>query len=284
MADFHHFYRTTDRGESLCYVWFPAMHTRADILMVNGGSEADGCKVAEEVVEELIRLERVANCFCPTSELAQVNRGAARSVVPLSDTLRELLEQCQHYNGLTGGLFDITTDSEPFGADCARAVQISAVGVRFKRMGVRLNLSGYLKGYALDRIRQVLRLRGVGNALVSLGTSSVMALGQRHGVSGWPVTLPGGGECIELSNECLTTSGNDNPGRRHIVNPHTGHYVEGVRTVSVVTECGALGEVMSTSLFIATPQQRTGLCQRFAVKHWYVAGDEQIIGTNYIFK
>ena len=50
-----------------------------------------------------------------------------------------------------------------------------------------LNLNAIGKGYALDRMASVLRRHGVGHALLSAGSSSILALGGRHG--GWPIDI-----------------------------------------------------------------------------------------------
>ena len=61
---------------------------------------------------------------------------------------------------------------------------------------------------------------------------------------------------IFLKNECLTTSGNDSHERKHIIDPQTGKLIEGKREVAVVTANGTVGEVLSTSLFVADARQR----------------------------
>ena len=44
--------------------------------------------------------------------------------------------------------------------------------------------------------------------------------------------------------------------RKHIIDPQSGKLVEGKREVAVVTANGAVGEVLSTSLFVADARQR----------------------------
>ena len=99
-----------------------------------------------------------------------------------------------------------------------------------------LDLSGILKGYALERLRPLLASRGITDALVSLGNSSILSLGNN------PSDIPPG--------HCLTTSGNASSTRRHIRNPLTGEFVTGQRTVSVITADGIEGEILATTHFI----------------------------------
>ena len=105
-------------------------------------------------------------------------------------------------------------------------------------------MSGFLKGYALETIRGILNEALIENALINMGNSSILALGNHD---------------ILLHNECLTTSGNDSPSRRHIVSPQNGKLVEGVKQIAVVTTNGSIGEILSTSLFAADSEQRKAL-------------------------
>lgn len=86
-----------------------------------------------------------------------------------------------------------------------------------------------------------------------MGNSSILALGNHPVGSGWKIND------ILLHNECLTTSGNDSPSRRHIVSPQNGKLVEGVKQIAVVTTNGSIGEILSTSLFAADSEQRKAL-------------------------
>lgn len=103
-----------------------------------------------------------------------------------------------------------------------------------------------------------------------MGNSSVLALGNHPAGTGWKVNFgnqsetekTGESQSILLYNECLTTSGNESEGRRHIISPQNGNFVEGLRQIAVVTKNGAVGEILSTALFAAGPEQRENVaCQ-----------------------
>ncbi len=216
-----HIFRKGDAG-NLLYCWFPAMHTRVDIAVVSDRDE-DFLVAAVVAAEGRIReIEEMGNCFNPQSELSRYNDDKGLS---LSPELSRILSLCDYWKAETGGLFDVSVEG-------------------------RINLSGFLKGYALDEIRPIFERSGLENILVNLGNSSVLALGCQPGSSeGWTVKNLSG-ESFVLKNQCLTTSGNDSENRRHIINPHTGKYAEGKGMVSVVTGGGAEGEVRATERFI----------------------------------
>ena len=102
------------------------------------------------------------------------------------------------------------------------------------------------------------------NALINMGNSSILALGNHPVGSGWKIND------ILLHNECLTTSGNDSPNRRHIVSPQNGKLVEGVKQIAVVTANGSIGEILSTALFAADSEQTKALMGIYAQCRVYI--------------
>ena len=171
-----------------------------------------------------------------------------------------MIDLCLEYNGKTLGCFDITVHSENYNQNTIQSVHLSAEdhSIYFSRPGVAVNLSGFLKGYALETIKSILNECVIENALINMGNSSVLALGNHPVGTGWKVNN------ILLHNECLTTSGNDSPERRHIVSPRDGKLVEGTRQISVVTTNGAIGEILSTALFAADGEQSKDLLTEFS--------------------
>lgn len=250
-------------------MWFSAMHTRIDAMLVDNLSESDFEPIGREICEAVHYIERLASCFDPASELSKVNREAAKHPVVADEELVLILQICKEYHRLTGGLFDITQTGQ--------MDDIKLDGQVFFTSPLTLNLSGFLKGYALENIRSILSEHGICDALVSVGQSSVMAIGNRTGTNGWEVVVDNatgsshsleesGRKTVTLYDECLTTSGNDSEDRRHIVDPLSGKAVEGKRAVAVVTKSGIEGEALSTALFIADAERREQLKEQFGIK------------------
>jgi len=169
--------------------------------------------------------------------------------VPVSPALFALLARCLRANRDTGGLFDITVNSPDFRPGLINRVKLStedACSLHFTPFPEReehgggasiiLDLSGILKGYALERLRALLPTFGIRDALINLGNSSILSLGKN------PSDIPAG--------YCLTTSGNATTDRRHIRNPLTGEFIIGKHTVSVTTANAIDGEIQSTVSFI----------------------------------
>ena len=153
-----HLYRPSHEGDGLLYVWFPSMHTRVDILLCSQKSEEELLSVAERIHEALSCLEKTANYYDPASELAVVNRTASVSPVVLSSQLYAMVDLCLEYHEKTSGCFDVTVHSENYNQDTIHSVCLSAEeqSIFYRQPGITINLSGFLKGYALETIRDIL--------------------------------------------------------------------------------------------------------------------------------
>ncbi len=257
------------------YAWFQALHTRVDLLLIGPLDEAEFGAAEAAVRAELDAVERMGNRFDPDSELARAVRtatvaagsnaapnpstapgtAAAAGAAHLSSELFDLLSRCLRANRETEGLFDITVNSPAFRPGLIDAVHLTpdasnfggtlsfsnlprVTGEEREEMSapIILDLSGILKGYALERLRRLLPAMGINDALVNLGNSSILSLGNN------PSDIAPG--------HCLTTSGNATAARRHIRNPLTGTFVTGARTVSVTTADAVDGEIASIVEFL----------------------------------
>ena len=245
----HLFYSSTSQHRY--YAWFEALHTRVDLLLLATLDEEGFERVEEEVRLCLEQVAAMGNRFDPKSELSRAVQAATQMLgqpIPLSLELFGLLERCRRAHRETGGLFDITVNSPCFEPGLMDAVELmgtipydkiarrneEAVGgwLCLHREGIILDLSGVLKGYALERVRTLLSKLGLCDALINLGNSSLLSLGSN------PSDIPSG--------YVLTTSGNATVDRRHIRNPLTAEWVEGVCQVSVTTSDAVEGEIQST--------------------------------------
>jgi len=243
------------------------MHTRID-LMLCGRPEEECNGMVRLLMNKIRDLEEIGNYFNPSSELSLLNRQACGTPFKASEMLFQAVWESLDYGKQTNGCFDVTIDSPNYDRDMPQSVRmdIANATITFDRPDIRINLSGFLKGYALEVVRTILERFHLKDALINIGNSSVLALGNHPQTEGWQVGVELNGQMLKevtLVNECLTTSGNDHAGRKHIRSPYTGEYVEGVRGVSVITRLATEGEALSTALLVASPQQREEILNYF---------------------
>lgn len=254
------------------YACFFSMHTRIDIVLCGQQSEEEFLLVVDAIYDRLCQIEKLGNCYDADSELAQLNQFAAIRPQPVSHELYNMLAFCVDCNARTNGHFDITVHSADYISDLISKVQLSPKErtLFFQHPGININLSGFLKGYALESIRDLLRSYEVKDALVNMGNSSVLALGKHPLIDGWRVGFgqnvvsQNQEQEILLKDECLTISGNNSFERKHIIIPNSGKLVEGKWAVAVVTKSGAVGEVLSIALFAADARQWKSIKEEFS--------------------
>jgi thiamine biosynthesis lipoprotein len=143
--------------------------------------------------------------------------------------------------------------------------------VRFRRPGVELNFGSIGKGCALDHMTALLRGRGVPQALVSAGGSSLRAFGD----DGFAVDVRSPRAAgpllrLTLSEAALGTSGAgeqffEAEGRRygHVLDPRTGWPAEGVLSASVAAADAATADALSTALLVGGVE----LAERYCDAH-----------------
>ncbi len=239
-------------------------------LVLYGEDRARLEAASEDAFEEVRRLDRMLSNYRPESEWSLVNRDAASRPVKVSVELFQLLSACVEYSRQSEGAFDISvgplmkvwgfykgTGHLPKRDEVIEALQkvgyrnilldASNKTVRFSKAGVELDPGGIGKGYAVDRMVDVLRRDGIATALVSASGSSIYALGAPPGETGWKVGIRDPKDEtkivteVSLKNESMSTSGNyekffraDGKLYSHIMDPRTGYPSEGMLSASVI--------------------------------------------------
>jgi thiamine biosynthesis lipoprotein len=133
--------------------------------------------------------------------------------------------------------------------------------IRYSYPGVRIDLGGIAKGYAVDRCIAILQDAGIKSAMVNAG-GDTRVLG-KHWKQPWMVGIrdPRNEEglvtMIPLEDTAISTSGDyeryfekDGVRFHHILNPRTGTSSSGVRSVSIIGAEATTTDALSTSVFV----------------------------------
>jgi thiamine biosynthesis lipoprotein len=242
---------------------FRAMGTEVELFV-----EADGAERALEAAEnEFHRLEALLSRFRPDSELSRLND--ERTLEPGPDLL-EVVELALLARVRTGGRFDPTVHNALVAAGYDRSFELvpadgpaagsapcgGGVLVDGRRLklepGVRLDLGGIGKGFAIERAAVV--LAAAGPCLVNAGGDLAVRGGS------WPVGLEtaDGQITLELDRGAIATSGRDRRRWRrngheqhHLIDPRTGAPAEtDLLRVTVVASDAVEAEVWAKALFL----------------------------------
>lgn len=265
-----------------------AMDTTLDFI-IRGRGEEQAKKDVAAAYALAKDIEAHASLFEPESDVSKVNAGAGKSAVKVQADALYMVEKSVEYGDKTGGAFDITiTPVEalwgfydqkyrvPSDVEIASALQLvnykdivvdhNASTVMLKKTGMRMDLGGVAKGYAVEVMCKLLERRGVKSALVNFG-GAVGTIGKRANGGAWVVGIRSArGQSGDLAGSMLVSdnyvsSSGDyerffiRNGVRycHILDPRTGKQPGGVVSVTVVGSNSTVNDILSTALFVMGP-------------------------------
>jgi len=248
------------------------------------GEHDDLTAIAEAVLDEVVRVERLLSRFDPRSEISRINREAFDQDILIDRELADLLTRIDRAWHETSGAFDITAGSpgEPRASATGANLGITWADVtrssdrhtiRFRKSGMRLDCGGFGKGYALDRASEILNEYGVERSFVHGGTSSAIARGKGPGDEPWRVRV--GNQEIELDNAALSCSATSHGGERSdIVDPQSAQPVAAETSVVVLGPSGLETEILSTALVCLGKKRCESLLKRCESRGFRVMWNE----------
>lgn len=282
------------------------MGTRVSVRLWHADAAA-AQRAGTAVLAEFDRIESLMSTYIADSRMSAINRDAASGPVDAGEELFNLIERSVRLSAQSQGAFDITYDSvgrhydfrasvRPTDAMIATEVQRidyrllaldrAACTVRFLADGVRINLGGIAKGYAVERAIAVLRDHGVSSGLVTAGGDTRL-LGDRQGAP-WIVGVQNPRDKEEVAvrlplvNEAISTSGDyerffEHEGERyhHIISPDSGRPARGVRSATVIGPDGVMTDGLSTAVFVLGPDEGIALLERLPGYEGLVIDDRQ---------
>lgn len=135
--------------------------------------------------------------------------------------------------------------------------------------GLHFDLSSIAKGYAVDRLAQLLHAQGLHDYLVEIG-GEIRAGGTGPGTRPWSVRVEtpaaarqtGDGMMIRLENQAVATSGNYRQWRSaggqrfgHTLDPRTGEpAAHALQAVTVLHDSAMMADALATALMVLGPE------------------------------
>jgi FAD:protein FMN transferase len=238
-------------------------------------------------VAEVRRIETKYSRYIESSIVGQINAQAGLNWVSCDEETCGLFDYANTLYALSDGLFDITSGVLrrvwDFGKNkIPTPIELKQVlpligwenferkgnQVRLKLAGMQVDLGGFGKEYAVDRVATIFLENGVSSALINFG-GDVRALGTKPDGGSWQIGIQDPRQLkqcfatLSLSQGSLATSGDyerffEVDGKRycHILNPKIGMPVSYWRSITVLAP---LTSVAGATTTIAMLLERQGL-------------------------
>jgi thiamine biosynthesis lipoprotein len=251
------------------------------VIAAESKDEAWTGRCIEAAFDEIARLDGVIGSRSEDSELARVNAAGAETRIPCSPDLIACIDSSLAIAAETGGAFDPTVEPlnrvwdvrgkgripEPDELHEARekvdwhnvAVVDGDRTVRLNRPGMGLDFGGIGKGFSLEIATNLLRMRGVKRALLSLG-SQVSAFTDGEA---WVIHIADPADAAKpavrliirqgsISTSSQGEEGFSANGRRygHIFDPRHGDPVDSRASVTVISSGATRADALSTALLV----------------------------------
>lgn len=239
----------------------------------------------DSLFDELERIDKLYNSYQSGSYIDKINQNAG-SFVEVDDETIHLLRRAVSWSEFFGGAFDMTimplirlwgfykddnirVPSSQELADTLKKVDYRRIQFGDNRVRIakdqEIITGSFLKAYAVDKVIDKMRELGIDDAIINAGGSTIRAVNSKiHPY--WMVNVREADTdklmcTLHLSDACYTTSSQKETyvtidGKRygHILNPVTG-YPSGNRQIGIITDNCMDGDIISTGLFLQTPDK-----------------------------
>jgi thiamine biosynthesis lipoprotein len=276
--------------------------------------------------EKIYGVERLMNRYDPNSQLSRVNLLAAKEPVKVDKELFDVLQQSVEYGRKTDGAFDITVgplvdlwkkcaESNSIPTDKQLAQVRKTIGydkllldsndfsVRFAAEGMKLDLGGIAKGFAVDLAVEEMKKAGAIGGLVAVG-GEIGCFGTTEKNEKWIVGIQNPqiqdadvGQNV-IARLCLTDRNVSTSGdyRRfykigehhfsHILNPATQKSAGELTSVTIIASNGTQADALATAVSVLGAEkgleliEKTEDTQALLIK----AGSKEIIKSSGVQK
>ena len=227
--------------------------------------------------------------FISNSDISRLNDAVSGETVDLGMDVFECLSRAREMYDKTRGAFDISVGAlyscwlnddrtlrQPSDEELARACELTGLdhlklneedfSAEVLTEGVQFDLGGIGKGYAAEKMAEILREWSLGQALVLAGASSVLSVSVPEGMTGWPIKLrhPDNHEDVlarfELTEGAISGSGNQKG--QHIIDVRSveGVPVKGRLATWAMAPDAAAADALSTAFMMLSAEEIDDYC------------------------
>ena len=273
-------------------VFSQVVHKRTVSLL---GSPFEISLVAKDTLEanvyidvaiyEVKRIENLISDWIPTTLVSVINANAGVKPIKVNEELFELIERSIKISKLTDGAFDISYasmdkiwkfDGSMTTMPSPEAIQNSVAKMGYKNIildkekqtvflklkGMKLGLGGIGQGYIADKIKEVLKEKGVVAGLINV-SGDISTWGKQPDGQQWKVGIKNPINknkifaTFPLEDTAVETSGSYEKyvtfnGIRysHIIDTRTGYPAIGLTSVTIFAKTTELADALATGVFV----------------------------------
>jgi len=251
---------------------------------------ADKC--IEAAFEQLELVDNLMSDYNDNSEIGIVNCQAFERPVKVSKPTYDVLQKALKFSRLSGGAFDVTigplmylwrsaSEANSIPTDFQLQQARSKIGfeklildsndmtVRFAVVGMKLDLGGIAKGYAIDQTVLAMRRCGAVGGMVDVGGEIYVFGEPPSGKDHWLIGLQdprtaqadlGTGKpllILKLNDAAVSTSGDyqrfvliEGKKYSHIIEPETGRSSAELTSVTIISPNAADADALSTAVTV----------------------------------
>ena len=258
---------------------FKAMGGPARLLVEHRDSKVENIAL-RRVLDELLRIERKFSFYINSSLVSSINNSAGtKRMIKIDDEFASLLHFADTLYKESDGAFDPTAgilkdvwklDKQSLPDNDELLEKLGYVGwtkfdwsshsARLSVKGMKIDLGGIVKEYAVDFATKILRDLNIRSGLVDLA-GDIGLIGDKPDGTPWEISVRHpriSGKSVSmlrLSDVCVATSGDYERaliinGKRysHLINPKTGWPIDGLASCTVVSEqCLLAGGTATTA-------------------------------------
>jgi len=293
-------------------------------IVVMAPDEATGQACIRKAFEAQKQVDQLMSYHRDDSELARINAQAYVRPVKIHAQTLAVLQKALEISARSQGAFDVTVgprlDLEKRAAEAntppsAQAIQeaLAKVGwdkllldpnestIRFTVPGMRIDLGGIAKGFAIDQSIRALQAHGALGAMVDIG-GDIRCFGQAPpGKQHWAIGLQDPQVAaddtdaqrivliLKLTDLAITTSGHyrrftviDGKKTSHIIDPHTGQGSDKLSSVTIMAPDAITADALATAVSVLGQEEGLALIEQTPQVEAIVMGNDtrQIIKTS----
>ncbi len=255
----------------------------------------------DEVQTVLADINAMMSTYIEDSEISRFNSDPTTDWQTVSRLFCESVEQSIELSRLTDGAFDITAaplvnawgfgpEDRPFGLPSEEEIEAARNSVGYEHLhadctmpalrrdidGLMLDMSAFGKGYAADRVSELLDDMGIRDYLVEIG-GEIRVAGRNAKGDEWAIGIevPRAGKrepytVVHVTDTAVATSGDyrnfyviDGTRYSHEIDTRTGYPVtHELAAVSIIEQSGARADALATGLLVMGPDAGLELATR----------------------